>query len=180
MGYVLVTPAASYPISRDEAKLRCKEDGTSRDDEIDALIAEATDHIQTLLGKELVSETWNLILDEWADEILIDKAPVQSVSWIKYNDADGAEQTLSTAIYQVDTDDAPQRIVLADGASWPDLDAGISNITIQFVVGNADESAKAAIALYIVSRFDDPTGEKYEPTARAIKSTLYPKQTMVL
>ena len=160
MALVLVTPAASYPVTLTEVKAQCRVDGTDDDTKLNSLIAAATDYVERYTGRAIVSQTWKVVLDEFADEMLLPKGPVQSVSSITYTDTAGDPQTLSASVYTADLANDPQRVVLNDGQSWPETDDAVNVVTITFVAGYSavPESLKHAILLLISQWYDNRDG----------------------
>lgn len=161
----LVTPPASEPVSLDEAKSQLRVDGDDENDFITGLITAAREHVEQTARRSLITQTWRLNLDAWpcgpstgsgrGDEIELPKPPLQSVTSVVYKDSVGAQTTLSTAAYIVDTDSEPGRIVLAYGQSWPSLTLYPANpIQITYVTGYGAAAdvpawAKQAIKLII-------------------------------
>lgn len=127
---------ASEPVSLDEAKLHLRVDGDDEDDFIAGLLVAAREYFEETTRRALISQTWRLSLDEWPDEIELPKPPLVSVTSITYKDDVGAQTTLSSSVYLVDTESEPGRIVLASGQSWP---AGtlypVNPIQVTYVAG---------------------------------------------
>lgn len=143
MAVAVVTPASTYPVTLAEARAHCRVDSTDEDSLIDGLIATATDHVERYTGRSLMDQTLAFYSDDFSDEMLLPRGPVQSVSSVKYYDADGVEQTLATSVYQVDIVSDPPRVLLADGQSWPTVDDRANAVTITYVAGY--EALPAAI-----------------------------------
>ncbi|MCP5011321.1 MAG: hypothetical protein GY942_15180, partial [Aestuariibacter sp.] len=59
----------------------------------------------------------------------------QSITSIKYLDSDGAEQTLATSEYELDTHADTHKIVLAYNTAWPTARSHTNSIKIRFVAG---------------------------------------------
>lgn len=73
-------------------------------------------------------------------ELLVPRAPVTEITFIKYIDTTGALITLDPTLYQVDpqTDSEPVRILPAYGKTWPATRYQPNAVTIEFVAGYAD------------------------------------------
>lgn len=143
--YTLETGPATEPVSRAEAKrwLRIDDDVTDHDDEIDQLVSEARARAERVTGRALVTQTWKLRLDRFPcydGAVFVNLPPLASVSSITYVDTDGATQTLSAALYQVDAYSQPGRIAPAYDESWPDTREQLNAVTITFVAGVAAAS----------------------------------------
>lgn len=147
----LITAPASEPITLAEAKAQCSvsADFTSDDALLSAMIAAARGHAEHLTGRALVTQTWELVLDEFpridvsrlghgreyvSGAIELPRAPLQSVESVKYIDPDGVEQTMDPAAYRVDTDSLVGRVYPV--AAWPDTATDRhDSVRIRYVAG---------------------------------------------
>lgn len=128
------------PVSLNQAKAHLYIDTTDTDHDsyINTLINVAVSESERFTGRRFVSQTWKAFVQAWpaCDFIELPFGQLQSVTHVKYTDSDGAESTLSTEDYIVDTDSDPGRVILAYGESWPTVTLYPSNpIEIQFVCG---------------------------------------------
>jgi uncharacterized phiE125 gp8 family phage protein len=127
------------PLTLAEVKEHLRVDHTASDSIIQAYIAAATSYVDGefgVLGRALVTQTWELVLDHFpVHEIKIPLPPLQSVESIKYDDPDGFEQTLATDQYYVDDASEPAWVVPITGG-WPTavLEA-INSVRIRYVAG---------------------------------------------
>lgn len=134
----LVTAPILEPLTLTEAKLQAKITQTNDDSLITSYIQAAREAAETCLARGLITQTWKLELDRWADVIFLPMAaPLQSVTTVKYYDTAGVQQTLATSGYTVDTGSRPGRVVRAPDQSWPALQADrlSSAVVITYVVG---------------------------------------------
>ena len=135
-----VAPAAE-PVSVIEAKEHLRVDIGDDDTLIEALITAAREYVEQGSRRALVTQTWRLNLDQFpaGPEIELPRPPLQSVTSVTYRDSDGTTNTLSSSIYEVDTDSTPGRIRLAYGEDWPsDTLAETNPVRITFVAGYGD------------------------------------------
>ena len=132
----LITAPAVEPISLAEAKAHLRVDAASEDTLIGLLIGSARQAAEHELGRSLITQTWELVLDAFpAGQIEIPAGGVASVVSVKYHDAAGVEQTLDTADYIVDTDSTPAHVVLADGSGWPSTADRPAAVRVRFIAG---------------------------------------------
>lgn len=115
---------------------------------------DAIEDIETKTGRQLITATWELVLDRFPVEIELRKPPIQSVESVQYVDSDGVLQTLDSTKYQVDIDNEPGRIQPAYGVCWPETRCQIQAVIVRFVCGYGDESdipegIKTAIKWYV-------------------------------
>jgi len=122
---------------------------------LSSYIGAARDHVEKMLSRSLITQTWDYSIDSFADKIEIPKPPLQSVTSIKYRDENGVTQTLGSSVYDVDTGVEPGVIRLAYDQSWPSIRCVSNAITIRFVAGYGDNpgdipfSVRQAIALFV-------------------------------
>jgi uncharacterized phiE125 gp8 family phage protein len=87
---------------------------------LETLIEMASDYTELYLMRSLITQTWEIWLDEWPeDPYEVRYPPLISVTSIKYYDTDNTEYTMDAADYYVDTTSEPGRIGLAYGCTWP-------------------------------------------------------------
>ena len=156
MSLRLITAPASYPVTLDEAKAQCRVDSADEDALLNGLIAAATDYVENYTGRAIVSQTWELVLDDFSDAMMITKGPVISVTSVKYFDTNEVEQTIAGTNYALDAVSNPAWLVKASDYTWPDVADGVNNVIIRFVAGYAavPASIKQAILLLIGQWFD--------------------------
>jgi uncharacterized phiE125 gp8 family phage protein len=162
MSLRLITAPTEYPVTRVEAKQHCRVDGTEEDGLIDTYIAAATAHVEAVTGRAIMDQTWELVLDDFSDAILLPKGPVQSITSITYYDTNSALQTLASDQYTLDNVSDPSWIVRPDDVTYPDVADGVNNVIIRFVAGYSDvpQTLKAALMILIAYFYDNrSTGE---------------------
>lgn len=144
MALRLITAPTVEPISLSEAKAHLRVDHADDDALITSLIKAVRQHIDGRdgwLGRALVTQTWELVLDRFpCHEIEIPIPPLQSVTSITYDDQAGVETVLSAANYTVDIASEPGRIAPNDTNPWPATYSAINAISavrIRFVAGYA-------------------------------------------
>lgn len=102
MGILVTTVAPlGQPVTLAEARTQCRlGSDTSHDTELTRLIESATEEVERQTGLLLAERTCVLYLNGFeAAEIDLLASPVQSITSIKYDDENDAEQTLATADY---------------------------------------------------------------------------------
>lgn len=158
MSLKVITPPASEPLSADEAKKYLRIDGTDDDTIITSLITQAREWCEDYQGKKFITQTLELILDEFPTQDYIEfKAcsPVQSVATVKYYDTDNTENTFDSSNYFVDTDSFVNRIVLGYLKTWPTTTLRPANaVAIRFDAGyggasTVPESVKLAMVCHM-------------------------------
>lgn len=148
----VVTAPTVEPVTVAELKAWLRLDGAEDDAMLAGLIGAARAVFEQLTGRTLIDTTY---LVQWdalprvgtyagaclARELELPRSPLKTsspVAWIKYLDADGAEQTFSSASYHVETGrDAGRlpRVSLKPSASWPELGLYTGALRCQFTAG---------------------------------------------
>lgn len=171
MGLQVVTPAASEPITLTEAKAQLRIEFSDDDTLIGSLIKSARSTCEDITKRQLITATYKLTLDCFPAEIIVPKAPLQSVSSIKYYDTDGDLQTLNSDLYQVDAESEPAIIVPAYNQNFPDTRAMKNAVEVEFIAGYGDastdipEKIRDACLLYLTWRYEDREGLRMKPQA---------------
>lgn len=147
MGLKLITPPETFPVSRGEAKAHLREDSGDFDTTIDVMIAAATDYCDGptgFLGRALIDQTWELVLDKFpCNEVKIPMPPLIEVVSITYDDAAGEAQTLSPSSYLVDAVSEPGWVLPV--GSWPSTFSGVNAVRVRFRCGYLDQTASPPV-----------------------------------
>lgn len=149
MALRLISAPTVEPISLAEAKSHLRVTHSTEDLIIAMYVSAAREDIEKWTARALVTQTWELVLDEFpADEIQLPKPPLQSVTSIKYDDGNGIEQTLDVSEYTVDNVSEPGWVVPTP-TGWPSTFEGINSVRIRFVAGylsgNSPEDLAAGV-----------------------------------
>jgi uncharacterized phiE125 gp8 family phage protein len=149
--------------------LRIDDDIYDGDDHLAELINTATEYVEDITRRAIMTQTWDICFSSWPDSdyITLPYGNLQSVTHIKYKDTDGVEYTMTpTTDYLVEVNgELKGRIVLPYGVSWPSDVLYPSNpITIRFVCGWTTEALvpsriKSAIKM-ICSELNENRGER--------------------
>ena len=87
----LKTPPSVEPVSLEEAKNYLKVETADDDTLISSLIKSARELIERYLRKALITQTWEMVLDDGGSMVVIPRPPLQSVTSIKTIAEDGTE-----------------------------------------------------------------------------------------
>lgn len=156
----LVEAPTGYPVTTIQAKNYCGASGDIDDTQITAMVAAACKYWQEYTGHQLLEATYEQKWDGFPGEFRLGMAPLldwsaASVESVKYYDVNGTLQTVAASNYWVSPGARPPRIVLADGATWPDVQAGRpESVIVQYIAGygsaaEIDEGITRAIMLLV-------------------------------
>lgn len=161
----LITAPTKEPVTLQEAKDHLRVAADDDDSIISEQIVSARMWVEGYLRRALFTQTWELYLNEFPDCIELPYPPLQSVTWVKYIDSDGVEQTLATTEYSVHDQNEPALIVEAYSKTWPSIRDELNAVAVRYDAGwdnvaNIPSPIKAAILLLI--------GHLYEHREHAI------------
>lgn len=168
MALTLVTAPAQEPLALASAKsyLGIDESDTTNDTLVGDINSAARRFCEEFTKLSFVTQTWDLWLDgipnpggraskdPWWDgvrsepisfatggypAIEIPKAPLQSVTFLKYYDTSDTQQTFDLAATVTDPDSKPGRLILKTGSTWPVDLRSLRSINIRFVAGFGDD-----------------------------------------
>lgn len=176
MNLRLVTEPTEEPVTVDEAKDWLRITDESEDYLIASLIVAARQYAETFLQRAIVSQTWELGLDDFPSNGVI-KLPFPnliSVSSVKYYDDTNVQQTLSSDNYLVITNSLPGQVELKYGFVWPSTYTRSNAVLVEFVAGYGDSSLvpdglKTAILSLVAHYF-----ENRQPVAEGISLSTVP------
>jgi len=127
------------PVSIADMKDHARVETAADDTLIAYYVRAARQIIEEWSGRQLITATWKLYLDAFpAQEILVPRPPLQSVSSISYVDTNGDDQPWDSNSYRVDTKSEPGRITEAYGESWPSPRNVANAVTVTCAAGYGD------------------------------------------
>ncbi len=98
------------------------------------ILRTATRDVERITRRALITQTWQLVLDEFPSEIKIPRPPLQSLT-IYYKDGNGNSQLLASSEYQIEHT-TPACVEPAYGKAWPATRSETSDaVTVTFVAG---------------------------------------------
>lgn len=161
----LKTAPTEQPATLAEAKKQVEVAAgmTYHDAHLTRLIKAATEEVERLANRAILSQTLVLRLDRFpADRgrIPLPRPPLKSVTHVKYYDTTGVLRTLSATAYKVLTHQEPGQLALKYNQTWPSVYAEAEAVEIEYLAGYATNAAalqarheelKAAILLLVQS-----------------------------
>ncbi len=181
LSYATNGAPAAEPLTTAEAKrhLRLAADFTDDDTDIASYVKAAREWVEECGDVALINQTLELRLDAFPGQgqdlraqahwdrsrdryaIFVPRAPLASVTSIVYLDTDGASQTLSASLYQVDTKTMPGRIAPAFAQAWPSVREQMAPVVVTYVAGYGaastavPESFRSLIRLLVAHQYEN-------------------------
>ncbi len=134
-------PPAAWPVSLDDVLSNSHINRGVEDALIDRLIRTATEHVESVSWRALITQTFEFRLDRFPSGavLAIPRPPLQSITSIEYTRADGTTGTVVAADYVLDTASTPGRVALKDTVDWSGDDlAPVGAVVVTFVAGYGD------------------------------------------
>lgn len=163
-GLVVVTPAAVLPWTVDEVKAYLRVDHDDEDAHIENLLRAATQRVEDVAHRCLLSQTLRALYDGWpSGRCLQLPRPCQSVSAVKFTLEGGTEQTFASERYVVNTASVPGEIWLRSGFGWPSgtLEP-VNGVAVDFVAGFGDAASAIPptlrnwVLMYVAHWYEHP------------------------
>jgi len=142
------TPSEAVPITLDEAIGHLRINAGDEDDYVTGLIDVVQGSFERETDRQLLTQTWIAYFNGFPpgrEPIRLPKRPLQSVTEIRYRDADGLSTVWDDAEYRV----TAYRGSLASygtiqptvGFDYPSTEQGAEVVEVEFVAGYGDEAA---------------------------------------
>jgi len=159
----IVTAPAAEPLTLAEAKAHLRVDHSDDDALIQAQIIAARQMVESFTRQRLITQTLRFTYDWFPARLEIPVWPVQSVSSVKYDDAEGNEQTLAASRYTL-VKHRPRVLTPAYSDVWPSTRLHWGAVRVDVVCGyGAAGSAvpgdiMAALKLVLASLYEQREG----------------------
>jgi len=169
MSLILVGEPTAEPITTAEAKTHMRVTDTAEDAYIDGLIKAARQLVERILGRAIMTQTWDMFLSHFpvytdSDDnltalsyrpIIFPYPPLASIDYVKYKDHDDVLQTWASVNYVVDTQQQYNGMMYpVRGGAYPLSQFYPKAVNIRFTAGYADAASvpqpiKQAISLLV-------------------------------
>ena len=122
-------------VSTADAKTHLRVDGSDEDVLIDALVAVATNAVEEMTGRALLTQTWKMRMPRPSGEVRLPKTPAASLSSVAYFDRDEVEQTATLGDFLLLAGRDKATVRPASGADWPEAYDRPDAVSITWVAG---------------------------------------------
>ena len=145
----------NLPVTTDEARLHARIDDDAIDSDIALMVSAATEEVEGVIGRQIISATFELTLECFPDVIRLPMGKTSSVSSVTYYDADDASQTLAGTEYALDAAREPAVVYsTATNSDWPATYERPDAVKVTYVAGyganNTDVPAGLRVAILML------------------------------
>jgi len=162
--YIRVVAVSTLANATYSANIILNQGYSDEDTYLTSLITAAREYCEEYQNRAYITQTWELGLDEFPDEIEIPKGKLQTIDSIKYTDSDNVTTTLAATEYVVSTRGILGRVVPAYSKTFPSfVESPLDAVIVTFTCGYGDdasdvpEKVKQAIKLLISHWFTNRT-----------------------
>ncbi|MCG7984733.1 MAG: hypothetical protein JAY90_18525 [Candidatus Thiodiazotropha lotti] len=135
---IIITEPAVEPLSVDEVKTFFSITDSLNDVAIATFIKSARLQAESHTARSFITQTVELALDEFPNEIELPLFPVQSITSVKYIDTDETEQTLDSSTYTLDQYSPRRWLLPTYNNYWPTTSTSANAVKIRYVTGWGD------------------------------------------
>lgn len=162
MALVSIAGPLVEPVQLSDIKAHLRVSDTDEDTLISSLITAARVHVEHLLMRKMITQSWAYFLDQWPDNDTINLPlnPVQSLNSIAVFDKDNNSIIVPPSEYYVDLAGDPCRVVWLAAGNRPKPNRVANGIEVKFTTGYGDnpgdvpEPLKQAITLLVSHWFE--------------------------
>jgi len=140
MALVSIAGPLQEPVLLADIKAHLRVGETDEDTLINSLITAARVHVEHLLMRKMITQSWSYYLDEWPDNDTINLPlnPVQAINSIKIYDETNNSVLVPSTEYYVDVAGDPGRVVWLGTGNRPGPGRIANGIEVQFTAGYGD------------------------------------------
>jgi len=140
--YIRRVDATVEPLSTADAKSFLRVVDSAEDSDVDRCVKAAREHLEAWTSRLFITQTWDYFTDDFTESLCLYKAPIASISSVKYIDYSGTLVTLDPSRYQQDLTSEPARLAPVYAMPWPVTRRDLNAVQVRFIAGyGADGSA---------------------------------------
>jgi uncharacterized phiE125 gp8 family phage protein len=143
MNLEILTAATDTAIPLVIAKNHLRIDGIEDDANIAASVKAAAAYVINLLGRSIITVSYELTLDSFAAKIYLPNPPLISIDSVKYDDSEGNEQTLAATEYEAGYENGLAYMQATPNAAWPELDStkALQRVRVAYTAGYGEQES---------------------------------------
>lgn len=150
--FSLKTPPTFEPVSFEQAKEHFRKTDNEEDALIASYLSAARQWVEAETGRALCTQTWQLSIDRFVKDLWLPRAaPLQSLTFVKYYDADNVLQTWNASNYTTPAFEEPARLRTAANVSVPSVYDREDAVQVEYVVGYAAGACPEGLQLAVMT-----------------------------
>ncbi|NNM72652.1 head-tail connector protein [Enterovirga aerilata] len=151
MSPIPIAGPAVEPVTLAEAKAYLRLDGDDEDAVVASLVAAARQVLECATRRAFIAQTWRVRLDRWPEGrvVALPLAPVLAVAAVRVSPGAGPALVLDPALWRLETDAEPPRLVADPAAPDPGIPSGGIEIDATYGFGPAPADVPAPLRLAI-------------------------------
>jgi uncharacterized phiE125 gp8 family phage protein len=138
-GHLNLVTAPAALLTTALAKSHLRVSGSTDDTYIDTILTVAVSNIENMVGRSLLHTVWDWVLADWpSPDEWFPRAPLATITHVKYLDNDGVQQTLAASQYiamHAGAYKTPGKLHRAYNVAWPDHRPQANAIEVRFTAG---------------------------------------------
>ncbi len=179
MGLRLYTAPATEPVTLAQAKAQLRLETDADDTYVTDLIAAARTYFERATGRSLITQTWDLTLDDFPPNgtsaglieypfledsswsmpfefygggslILLPMGYVTGITSLTYLDSSGVSTVLASSGYRLDTSQSIGRLTPSYGNVWPTTRGDIASVVVRYTTGYGAAAAVPADIVHVI------------------------------
>lgn len=163
MALVTLTPATALPVSLEELKRHLRIEDDEQNHLLVDLLTAAVAVVELDTGRQIMPATFRLDLPRWKKPLLLPKAPVASITTVRYYSPDDTLEADISGNFLEELAAIPPSIAPAPGYALPALSRRADAVQVAFVAGYTTaalvpEALKIAVRMLAGYLFRAPWG----------------------
>lgn len=151
MSIRVVVDPTFYAATLADLKLQARVTSSAEDALLNIYLAAATQIAEHECNRSICTQTLELSLDQFVDEIELPRPVVQSIQSVQFVDEAGVLQTINPADYVLDNRSEMDCWLLpAVGKAWPATRQEINSVRIRYIAGWAQADVPKAIQQWVL------------------------------
>lgn len=135
MSHRIITPAVRLPVSLPDLKQHLRLDHDEDDGLLAGYLSAAVNHVEMITNRHLLDTVVETTLPCFPNHPIELRGRVSAITWIKYRDAAGTQQTVDPASYRLNAAAEPGRVYLTVNAFCPPTQCAEDAVTVRYTSG---------------------------------------------
>ncbi len=149
--WTLKTPPVFEPVTLQDGKDHLRVSSEDENGLIHTYLMAARQWVEAYTERALCTQTWQMSLEGFPRELWLPRSsPLQSITFVKYYDADNVLQTWNAANYYTASFHEPAQIMPTQAATFPGHYCRPDAVQVEYVSGYAADACPEALRLAVL------------------------------